>query len=1274
VTLVACITILGTTIGLALSTLATPAAAGPTTRYVAPSGAGGSGCANPTSPCSSVSAAVQASQPGDIIEVAGTIEDHVIIDSIQSPWYNPLTIEQWSGQAPAVVDGGGSGYVFSIGVDSGGVQAGANLNGLTITGGDASNGGADFGSGSGVDNENGTVVLTDDTVSDNTVEAGGGGAGILNDFGTMTVVDSTISGNAASGVPPAGINDSAPGAGAGIENYDGTLSITASTLTGNTTSTEGGGLFNDGGGTVDVTASTIADNTSLGNPGGGVSNAGGTVTLGDTIVADNQAPVSSPNCGGTLKSVGFNLTDDATGAACGMTQASDVVNTEPDLGSLADNGGPTQTMLPSSNSPAAGVVPDPTSVNDTSVCGNGALDQRGTARPSAGSTSCTIGAVEVARTLVAPTITSADDTTFSQLTPGSFTVTTTGYPTPALTEVGALPNGLTFADNGNGTATISGMPALGSEATYSVTITANNGVAPNASQTFTLTVPAAPLKYVSSSGNDLNNSCGNPADPCATVSHAAASSGPGVIVEVAGTINDNVEVVAPQSPSTGPLVVTQWPGHAPAVIDGQGQGSVFTVAESSPGGGLNLDHITVTDGDASDGGAAFLSGSGIDNEYGVVTLTDVTVSDNTVEAGGTGAGILNDFGQMTIIDSTISGNAASGSPPAGVNNSAPGAGAGIANYSGALSITASTLTGNTTSTEGGGLFNDGGGTVDVTATTIADNTSLGNAGGGVFNAGGTVTLGDTIVAGNQAPVSSPNCGGTLTSAGFNLTDDSTGSACGMTQASDVVNADSALGSLADNGGPTQTMLPASNSPAVGAVPDPTVLNGMPVCGAGAFDQQGSPRPQAGSHACTIGAVEGPLKTQTVTFTSSASNPVVGGTYTPSANASSGAAVVFSIDPATSPANACTINPTTPTVTFTHVGTCQIDATAPALGGFASATASQSIAVARGASAVAVTSTPSAPTFGQPASFDAVVSSPGAAAGSPIPTGTVTFTVDGTPIGTAITIGPSGGATSPPVPGLAPGTHTVVATYSGDSNYTGSPSAPLTITIGCASTIKGSSGSITVSGSTCVQGGTIKGGINVGAGASVALTNATVDGPVNIQGSGTVTICGSTLSGPVSISGAGGALTFGDAGLGCAADQLSGPLTVSNSTGPLTIAGTHFSGPVAVTGTTGTISMSDATVDGPLQLATNSGGITLTGSTIKGPLTVSQNTNGAVVISGNTVAGPVSVNANAGSVAPVVAANTVSGSLGCTANTPPPVDGGVSNIVSGKATAQCAGLA
>ena len=61
----------------------------------------------------------------------------------------------------------------------------------------------------------------------------------------------------------------------------------------------------------------------------------------------------------------------------------------------------------------------------------------------------------------------------------------TGYPAPALAESGALPDGLSFTDNGNGTAAIAGTPAGGSSGRYPITITATN-TSGTATQRFTI--------------------------------------------------------------------------------------------------------------------------------------------------------------------------------------------------------------------------------------------------------------------------------------------------------------------------------------------------------------------------------------------------------------------------------------------------------------------------------------------------------------------------------------------------------------------------------------------------------------------------------------------------------------------------------------------------------------------------------------------------------------------------------------------------------------------
>ena len=93
---------------------------------------------------------------------------------------------------------------------------------------------------------------------------------------------------------------------------------------------------------------------------------------------------------------------------------------------------------------------------------------------------------------IAPAITSAASDSFTVGITRMFTVTTTGSPISAITETGALPSGLSFVDNANGTATITGTPAAGTGGSYPITIKANNTVAPADTQNFTLIVNDAP--------------------------------------------------------------------------------------------------------------------------------------------------------------------------------------------------------------------------------------------------------------------------------------------------------------------------------------------------------------------------------------------------------------------------------------------------------------------------------------------------------------------------------------------------------------------------------------------------------------------------------------------------------------------------------------------------------------------------------------------------------------------------------------------------------------
>jgi hypothetical protein len=88
----------------------------------------------------------------------------------------------------------------------------------------------------------------------------------------------------------------------------------------------------------------------------------------------------------------------------------------------------------------------------------------------------------------APAITSGNAASFPIGNASNFAVTSTGFPTPALSAAGALPSGVTFSDNGSGNGSLSGTPGAGTAGIYPITLTATNGVGSPATQAFTLTV------------------------------------------------------------------------------------------------------------------------------------------------------------------------------------------------------------------------------------------------------------------------------------------------------------------------------------------------------------------------------------------------------------------------------------------------------------------------------------------------------------------------------------------------------------------------------------------------------------------------------------------------------------------------------------------------------------------------------------------------------------------------------------------------------------------
>lgn len=243
-----------------------------------------------------------------------------------------------------------------------------------------------------------------------------------------------------------------------------------------------------------------------------------------------------------------------------------------------------------------------------------------------------------------------------------------------------------------------------------------------------------------------------------------------------------------------------------------------------PYANLTLSNSTVSGNVAGSNGGGIFAGLGVS-----LTLTNSTISDN-LTGGGNGGGIAAAFGTITLINSTVSGNSAVPPP----NTPLPNTGGGIYIKGGHLTLTNSTLSANTANYYGGGIYSTSNGHVTLTNSTVSANTATRRRGGGISLAlGSTLVVNNAIVAGNSAALPSY--------------DDINGSVSSGTN--NLIGGNPLLGALANNGGPTWTMLPAGSSPALNAGLG-SVCTTAPVSG---LDQRGLGRPH-GPH-CDIGAVE-----------------------------------------------------------------------------------------------------------------------------------------------------------------------------------------------------------------------------------------------------------------------------------------------------------------------------------------------------------------------------------------------------------------------------------
>jgi hypothetical protein len=212
------------------------------------------------------------------------------------------------------------------------------------------------GTGGGMAAEDGVrVMITDTTISDNAASnpnllfTSGGGVACA---GPLTVMNSTITDNSA-------------GLGGGL--VTGALTVVNSTISGNVASSTlgGGGIYCSGLATL--TNNTISGNVAEKGDGGAIHNFG-TMQIGDTVLNAGPSGGTIFNDGGTVTSLGYNIASDNGGGV--LLGPGDRINTNPMLGPLQDNGGPTFTheLLPGSPAIDAG---------DPSFTPPPAYDQRG---------------------------------------------------------------------------------------------------------------------------------------------------------------------------------------------------------------------------------------------------------------------------------------------------------------------------------------------------------------------------------------------------------------------------------------------------------------------------------------------------------------------------------------------------------------------------------------------------------------------------------------------------------------------------------------------------------------------------------------------------------------------------------------------------------------------------------------------------------------------------------------------------------------------------------
>ncbi|HEX6189236.1 MAG TPA: choice-of-anchor Q domain-containing protein, partial [Pyrinomonadaceae bacterium] len=414
----------------------------------------------------------------------------------------------------------------------------------------------------------GTIQLAGLTITGGRVSNDNGG-GIRN-AATLTISNCTLFGNTTNGT-----------GGAVFNAASSSLTVFQSTLTGNSsTQSTGGAVANSG--TLTISNSTLSANSAIQNAGG-ISNSG-TLNLNNSIVAGNTAG-ANPNINGAINSGSFNLTSG-----------------DPRLGSLASNGGTTQTMALLPGSPAINAG-DP-NFNPA----NAPFDQRGAGFDRIKFSRIDIGAFEL-------------QTNTSQ-NAGSLLVNTLNDGDDGSCSLGdcTLREAIKYANAG---ATITFQTGLAG------TIVLTQGEL-LVDRNLTITGPGADVITVS--GNNQSR-----------VLHLTGGlvAVSGLTINGGRVVNENGGGIIVGENSTLTISTSTLSGNSST----QGNGGAISSA-----GVLTILSCTLS------GNSAGTGGGGISND-GILTVSNSTLSVNSASNGG---GLYNRSGALTVSKTTLSGNSATG--------------------------------------------------------------------------------------------------------------------------------------------------------------------------------------------------------------------------------------------------------------------------------------------------------------------------------------------------------------------------------------------------------------------------------------------------------------------------------------------------------------------------------------------------------------------------------------------------------------------------------------